>query len=371
MKLLFYIHGITGGGAERVMATLMNSFIDKNYHVRVVYTSSTENSVYTLDSRIEEVFMLNNCRRKSSKLIDKIYRKIWKYFAIRKEAKKYNPDFVISFIRTQNNDVLLSLLGSGFPVIVGDHTNVNRKYPFITSTLTRILYPSACAITMLTKCDYNKWKDKYKHVYYIPNPCDLRINNNISNREKIVLGVGRVNQWQIKGFDNLIKAWAVIKDKFPDWKCQIAGLYSEESLTELKKQLNSDVFNSVEFIGFRTDIYEYMQSCEVFYLSSRFEGMPMALLEALNLGCACVSFDCNTGPGEMIEHGVNGLLAKDQDVDDLTQKLEELISNESLRNKFHNTSPTSVQCFSTENITTMWINMFYELKKNIKNIKTF
>lgn len=361
MKLLFYIHGLTGGGAERVMATLMNAFVKQGHKVCVVYTSCTDKSVYPLDNRIEEVFMLNTCSRKSSSLLDKIYRRIWKYFAIRKTAKEYKPDFVISFIRAQNNDVLLSLLGLGYPIIVGDHTNVNREYPIITKILTKLLYPTASAITMITECDYEKWKNKYKHVYYLPNPSEIKINSQVTQRQRVVLAVGRVNAWKIKGFDNLIKAWGKIKDKFPDWKCQIAGLYSENSLYELQLQVRQEDFCSVDFLGFRSDIHEYMQSCEVFCLSSRLEGMPMALLEALNLGCACVSFDCYTGPREMISHGINGLLAEDQNVDDLANKLEQLLLDDKLRNQFHSIAPESIARYSTVNVVAMWNKMFEDL----------
>lgn len=364
MKLLFFIHGLTGGGAERVMATLMNGFIENGHKVRIVYTESLVEPVYKLDSRIEQIYMLKDCSRTSVSIIDKIYRRIWKFPAIRKQAKKYNPDFVISFIKTHNNDVLASLIGTGIPVVIGDHTNVNRKYPWLTSTLSNILYPFAGAITMLTLCDYNKWKNKYKRVYYMPNPCTVKKIYTDIPRKKVILGVGRVNQWKIKGFDNLIKAWSQIKDKYPDWSCQIAGAYNETSLNNLRKEVGEDSYKTVEFVGFKSDMYEYMKSCEVFCLSSRTEGMPMVLLEALNLGCACVAFDCTTGPSEMIEDGKTGFLVKDQDVNELACKLEEIILNNKLRETFQRNAPASVRRYSTENILNMWICMFNELKKN-------
>ena len=363
MKLLFYIHGLTGGGAERVMATLMNGFVDQGYQVRVVYTESQELSVYTLDSRIEQIFMQKECPIISHSIVSKIFRKIWKYSAIRRQALNFNPDYVISFIKVNNNDVLAALLGTGIPVIIGDHTNVDRKYRWLTSFLSDILYPSAKGITMLTMRDYDKWKNKYNHVYYIPNPCDIKQSKDHITRKKIVLGVGRVNQWEIKGFDNLIRAWGQIKDKYPDWKCQIAGLYNNTSLNTLRDIVGEDAFTAVEFLGFRSDIHEYMESCEIFCLSSRIEGMPMALLEAMNLGCACVAFDCITGPSEIIDNGKTGLLAIDQDIKDLALKLDQVITDENMRNAFHQNAASSVKRYSTNNILMMWNDMFNELKK--------
>lgn len=365
MKLLFYIHGLCGGGAERVMATLMNGFVREKHNVRVIYTESQDPPVYPLDNKIEQVYMQKKCPITSSSILGKVFKRLWKFIAIREEAKKYNPDFAVSFIKTQNNDVLVSLLGTGIPVIIGDHTNIDRAYPWLTSTLSSILYPMASGITMLTMRDYNKWKNKYKHVYYLPNPCDIKRTHKSSTRKKVVLGVGRVNQWEIKGFDNLIKAWAQIKNDNPDWTCQIAGNYNSTSLAAICKKVGEDVYNAVEFIGFRSDIYDYMESCEVFCLSSRIEGMPMALLEAMNLGCACVAFDCTTGPAEIIQDGITGLLVKNQDVDELAKKLNLIISDDRLRETFHQNAPSSVQKYSTENILHMWNQMFDELKNNI------
>lgn len=363
MKLLFYIHGLSGGGAERVMATLMNRFVEQNHKVRVVYTESLEQPVYQLDSRIEQVYMQLECPMKSSSISAKIFRRIWKYPAIRKQAKIFKPDFVISFLKAQNNDVLTALLGTRIPVVIGDHTNVDRKYPWRTSFLSNVLYPNASGIMMLTLRDYNRWKNKYRHVYYVPNPCDIKQKHIGAARKKIVLGVGRVDQWEIKGFDSLIKAWDLIQDKYPDWKCQIAGLYSDKSLSNIRKEVGDKAYRNIEFIGFRSDIHDYMESCEVFCLSSRIEGMPMVLLEALNLGCACVAFDCVTGPAEMIEDGITGLLVKNQDVNELAIKLEQIITEDKLRNAFHKNAPMSVERFSTEKVLNMWYQMFNDLKK--------
>lgn len=362
MKLLFYIHGLSGGGAERVMATLMNGFVAQGHEVRVVYTSSFDKPVYNLDARVEQVYMQSKCLLKSNSVIAKIFKRIWKYSAIRREAKTYKPDFAISFIKANNNDVLVALLGSGIPVIIGDHTNVDRKYRWCTSMLSNIFYPTAAAITMLTMRDYDKWKNKYRNVYYMPNPCDLNHTDSLKPRQKIVIGVGRVNQWKIKGFDSLILAWNIIKDKHPDWTCQIAGKYSDQSLSELQKIVGEEAFESIEFLGFLQDIHDYMQKCEVFCLSSRIEGMPVALLEAMNLGCACVSFDCITGPSEIIENGKTGLLVNDQDVEDLASKLDLIISETELRDLFHRNAHLSVERYSTNNILKMWNNMFSDLR---------
>lgn len=345
-----------------MMSILMNGFIGQGHQVRVVYTSRLcEPPIYNVDPNVEQVYLFASSRYSSESLLNKLYCRLYKFYAIRKQAKLYRPDIVISFIKTQNNDVLASLIGLGIPVVIGDHTNVDRIYPLKTSFLSKVLYPSAAAITMLTVRDYNRWKTKYKSVYYIPNPCDIELNTNVP-RKKVILAVGRVNQWQIKGFDSLIIAWHQIKDKYPDWTCQIAGEHSDLSLTALRNCVGEDAYSSVNFIGFRSDIHEYMQACEVFCLSSRVEGMPMVLLEAMNLGCACVAFDCATGPAEIIADGETGLLVDNQNIDDLVKKLELVISDEKLRASFQQKAPASVKKFSTDNVMKMWDGMFHDIK---------
>ena len=99
----------------------------------------------------------------------------------------------------------------------------------------------------------------------------------------------------------------------------------------------------------------------MFCLSSRIEGMPMVLLEAMNLNCACVSFDCNTGPSEMINDKITGLLVKDQDVVELANSLDEVISNSELRRTIQVNAPMSVEKYLTKNVICMWYHMFNEL----------
>lgn len=162
-----------------------------------------------------------------------------------------------------------------------------------------------------------------------------------------------------------MRAWSAIKDDYPEWKCQIAGDYSESALSELRSMVTEEEFNSVEFLGFRSDIHELMTTSEIFCLSSRIEGMPMVLLEALSLGCACISYDCISGPSEMIEDGKTGVLVKDQSVEDLSLKLGELISNKEKRESFRETAPASITRFSINNILVLWNQMFKEITRRV------
>ena len=119
---------------------------------------------------------------------------------------------------------------------------------------------------------------------------------------------------------------------------------------------------NVAFLGFRIDIATLMQKSAIFALSSRFEGLPMALLEAMQAGCCCVSFDCETGPNEIIQNEVNGLLVPAQNIDRLADALEKVISEQKLREYFSSKARDAVDCkYSEDYVMTRWNNLFSKI----------
>lgn len=363
LKLLFYIQGLSGGGAERVLSILANKFVEQGHFVRIAYTTYAENNVYTLDKRIEECWLFR--RRKGNtiiKIFNRIHYQISKFKLIRNQALSYQPDVVISFLTSTNNDVIMSLLGTKIPVVVCEHSKVSRWYGFKTNLLRLCLYRFATAVTVLTKSDYKKWEKKYNNLYYMPNP--IVEATNISKeieRRNIVLAVGRITSWKIKGFDLLINCWEKIYKDFPDWKLMIAGSYSQSSLGSLKKAIPTGALEHVELLGFRNDVGEIMSRSKVFCLSSRVEGFPMVLGEAMKRGCCCVSFDIDAGPNEMIEDGYSGLLVKDQDIDDLECKLRKVLNDNVLQEKYAENAPSSVEKYSIKATTDRWELMLHNL----------
>ena len=118
-----------------------------------------------------------------------------------------------------------------------------------------------------------------------------------------------------------------------------------------------------EFLGFRSDINDLMLSSAVFCLSSRFEGLPMVLIEAMNSGCCCVSFDCFTGPSEIIRNGKNGVLVESQNVIEMAGALRQVMNNETLRHHFSEMAPQSVKQYSSERVLRRWKILFDKILK--------
>ena len=141
----------------------------------------------------------------------------------------------------------------------------------------------------------------------MPNPLGLQPVNDIPHKQNIILAVGRLDDWHVKGFDVLIRAWARVVSSFKflvstdGWKLQIAGTGSEESLNYLKQLCKENgVEDSVEFLGFRKDVEKLYQEASIYVLSSRYEGFGLVLIEAMSQGCACVACDYKGRQREII-----------------------------------------------------------------------
>lgn len=364
MILLFFISSLGGGGAERVMATLLNVYANKGYDVTVATNTKTTPIAYEIDSRVHFVTLSEDTPKATGSLWNKVYLRWWKYSRYRSIVKTTNPDVVVSFGTALNNDVIISLFLTKYPIICSEHTNIEGSlYKKKTLVSRSILYHFASAITVLTKHDYALWKNKYRNVVYMPNPCEFKRNPLVHDRKKVILAVGRVDQWKIKGFDSLIKVWARMCDDFPDWEVRIAGKYSEDSIAHLQSLIADVNCKRVSFDGFRSDIKDIMLESEVFCLPSRIEGLPMALIEAMNAGCCCVAFDCKTGPNEIITDGVSGILVKDQDLDALQSTLRIVLSNSEYRSLLASRAPDAVRRYSVPEIIKRWDDLFFDVMR--------
>ena len=357
MKILYFINALGGGGAERVLSMLANAHSERNDDVYIA-TNLKIPIVYNLNNKIRLFDMYDGIPETENDIYDKIYRYIKKISNIRHIAKQVNPDVAISFLTELNHDVIFSLIGTGIPLVCSEHTNVSHKLDLKTSLCRRLMYPFASAITVLTNRDLKIWKREYKNVVRMPNPCFCHKGETNAKRKKIVLAIGEVNRWEIKGFDTLLKAWGSVCPKHPDWELNIAGAYNTESYEYLNNIAIEYKCINYKFLGFRKDVAQLLKNAEVFVLSSRYEGLPMALIEAMDAGCCCISFDVVTGPSDIIQNNKNGILVKDQNLVDLANSIDRVLSNNDERLLFSSMAPLGVQKFDIERILDRWDILF-------------
>lgn len=360
MRLLFYIHSLCGGGAERVLCTLANSLVDKGYEI-IIATNNDTKSAYKLDKRIKVITTYKNITFKDVCLLFKIVRYIKKLTASRRIAKQVKPDIIISFIRSKNIEIITATAGLGIPVICSEHSCVGRKPEYKVDTLWKLLYPLATTITLLTRYDYRNCRSSLRNVVYMPNPVPLEEYNCCRPKQKVILAAGRVNAWKIKGFDSLIRYWGILSKEFPDWKLFIAGHGDDDIMSYLNTLAVANNCSNIHLLGFRNDVKEIMESSEIFVLTSRIEGLPMVLIEAMAAGCCCVSFDCKTGPREIIHDGVSGLLVKDQDDTDMIEKLRKAMSEPEYRSYLASNTLQSIRKYYVDNVISRWEILFKKI----------
>lgn len=363
MKILFYIGAIGSGGAERVATTLANFFVLDGHEITISCDANIE-MAFNLDDRIKIFNHRDRCFSTGVRRKFAVFRFLHMLSNMRKIQKEFNPDVVLSFLTTFNVYTIFALLDRKVPVIVCEHTTVSFTPPLREKIARDVLYRFADAITVLTSKDFEIWKNRYKELVVMPNPCDLRSGGkNSTCREKNVVAAGRVIDWHLKGFDNLIRCWGKLCHSFPDWKLNIAGLIDEKSRKEMDELINQYACTNVEFLGFRRDVYEIMTHSEIFALTSRREGLPMALIEAMDAGCCCVAFDVITGPSDIINDNETGLLVKNQDNDAMVNALKKVMSDNILRHKLSVNASESVQRYSVDKIAQQWYSLFNKIIK--------
>tara|TARA_R110000744_G_scaffold181104_1_gene300210 strand:+ start:3974 stop:5050 length:1077 start_codon:yes stop_codon:yes gene_type:complete len=356
MKIDFISVSLSGGGAERVLTLLANHFVEKGYDVKII--TFNEGDAFILDSKINRVKLhhgkITNHKIRSLKNLTSYYY-----------HKNNRPDVIISFLTHINLISILVAKLYRIKIIASEHNSFLRVQDpkFLTHITRTFLYPQANFLTVLTNFDIPYYKKKKINVVVMPNPCTFKIQTDLDlRREKIILAVGSLDRYHHKGFDNLLKLIAPILKNHNDWTLQIVGGGSKgfEHLKKLTFKYN--IIDQVQFTGFRKDVNILMQKSEIFILPSRFEGLPMVLLEALSQGLACVAYDCKTGPSDIIEHGKNGILVEDQNIQIMQQELKKLINNPTLRKELRINGVKSLDKFSIENIGKSWEGLFNELK---------
>jgi GalNAc-alpha-(1->4)-GalNAc-alpha-(1->3)-diNAcBac-PP-undecaprenol alpha-1,4-N-acetyl-D-galactosaminyltransferase len=196
--------------------------------------------------------------------------------------------------------------------------------------------------------------EKYAYVknkQIIVNPLETKklLNVTLADKEHLLIAVGSLTPQ--KGFDMLIEALNLID--MQDWQCLIIGEGAErEKLTQRIKKYQLE--DKITLIGQKKNIFDYFKKASIFVLSSRYEGFPNVLNEAMAHGCTSVAFDCKTGPSDMIVHGKNGLIATAENIDDLSKKISEAINNEALRERIFPQALHNRETNSLEKIVTQW-----------------
>lgn len=351
--ICFFIGNISlSGGTERVSTTIANGFVLNGYKVSFLSLWGDGNSFFELDKDIAS-FSLFNKKKKFSKIYHQVV------FKLRRFLKEHNIDTLINVESMLELYTIPAIIGLNIRNICWEHFNYHSD---LGSKMRRIARHLAAAfaddVITLTDRDTSFWRENTwcrANIKAISNPSSFPIQNHHEPKikNKLVLAVGRLTSQ--KGFDLLLDAWSKIISQIPaGWRLRIVGNGSDEVF--LKKKCKSlDLEKNVEWIPSTTDIAQHYREASIYCLSSRFEGLPMVMLEAIAFGLPIVAFDCNTGPAEIISHGKSGFLCESSDVNALADALLNMIlsSDESYMN-FVSHAFLDAERFTNENILNIW-----------------
>ena len=338
------------GGAERVITDKANYLAKAGHQLMLVsYEQGTHPLPYELHPSVQyrdldcRFFALSKCSMLMH--LYHFYRLKRKFRqSLRTVIREFNPDVVVMASDWQTlMDAVIDPV-SPIPVIAEFHNTfdyvmrkVGTSEGWLKTKLTQLYYRQTiknlgkCAqLVVLTESDARGWLQHFKNVTVIPNPVTLYpdVIDDVPKDLGRIIFVGRFNHE--KRIDRLITAFSMIADKYPDWHVDIFGDGNEKN--NLIRQIEDLKLESRVIIHEPTKaIYDEYKRSEMLVLCSEHEASPLVLVEAMACGVPCVSLDCPNGPREIISDGENGLLAKNGDVQDLSAKIEWLITHENER----------------------------------------
>ena len=282
---------------------------------------------------------------------------------VRSIVTKQRPNVIITVLPHVSFYVKVALIGKKTPIVFSDETSFARKDSRFVYFIRHHFYNVADAVVVLTENDVKLLGKNIPRKVAIHNPVVCpQYNGDYVSKDKIVLAIGPLKEWGIKGFDLLLKAFKSLANTFPEWKIAIAGDDKEPykaKVVDLIKE--SELEGRVDILGYRSDIFDLMAKSSVYAMSSRIEGFSLALVEALSQGCACVAFS-NHGVINEVSCGGKGVtIVDDGNVEAFSLALAQLMADERLRESMAEEGKACVKEYSLGTIVDKWESLLRRL----------
>lgn len=363
IKITCVISTLGGGGAEKIMVILTEGLKNRSYDVTLLTTSSVFPDFYEVPEGVRRIHS-ESVASSDARWFD-VLGQVRKRNKLKEAILKTEPDLVISFLDTLNIGTISALSGTGIPVLVQEHSDFRYlPLPWHYELLRRSYYPLASQVVVLTKeladwCSglWPRWK-----VSDIFNPVSapkLTSNTKRPNwfKQNNLIAMGRLTR--VKGFDILLKAFSLIKNDFPNWGLTILG--KGELREELEELITQEGLEGRVFLpGTFNPPYDILKYADIFVMSSRVEGFPNALCEAMACGLPVISTDCTSGPRAIIREGVDGLLVPPENPGALAKAMTELMANERRRKNLAHKAPEVIDRFTMDKFLDLWENLIYK-----------
>ncbi len=406
--IAMYIGSLSKGGAEHVMCNLAEYFFLEGYKVTIV-TTYYEDDEYELsnafwkrsiDSSVDnkylptdvinskdmprKVFLLDddNCpgiRRVFSGLMPSERKgRLYNFGARTKKLEgiwsDLRPDLILSFIGKNNIMAIRTAKRLGIPVVVSVRANPPMEYYTKTlKTVANKLFPKASGVVIQTAGAAEFFDENVREkCYVLPNSISEEFATRdvvpFENRTKTIVSVGRLDD--NKNQRVLIRAFGRLMDKYPHYKLLIIGDGDCRAEYEHEAKKTSDS-SRIEFTGNISNVADRISDARIYALTSKEEGLPNALIEAMALGLVAISTDCPCGgPADIISDGDNGILipmGTDEEMEDaFVSALDKVMSDDSLARRLSDNALSVREKYSPARINALWKDYFEKIMSEEK-----
>jgi glycosyltransferase involved in cell wall biosynthesis len=354
MRLLYLVPKIKNpGGVARVLSIKANYFVEHlGYEVHIL-SQNEENDLPFYDFNSDIVF--HNIILKGN--LFSFFNAFQKQ--INQKIKAINPDvilvadnglkaFIFPFVAKTKTPIVFESHGSKFIEEERQKTN------FLSKSLQKVKYRfkdfgarKFTKIVALSDENLKEWNAK--NGFVIPNPSWIKNKKTSTLQHKKVIAIAR-NSYE-KGLDRLLLIWKEIGQKYPDWTLYI---YTDDVDSLEKEAIRLEIESGINYLHFVKNIKEKYLKTSIYLMTSRTEGFPMVLLEAMASGLPCIAYDCPTGPRVIIRNAENGFLIPDGNLQMYIEKLSFLIENEEVRLKFGADAIETSKNYSVEKVMEQW-----------------
>lgn len=371
-KILYNIAGTyRPAGMERVLTNKANWFARNGYEVVIVTTDQKGRKPYfALHPSVRCIDLgIGYEDNNGGSLLNKILHYPVKQLRHRKALKKVltaeRPDITVSMFC---NDVsFISGIKDGSKKVLEVHFSRFKRLQYGRKGLWGFvdrwrsdndvrLARKFNAFVVLTREDAGYWDTG--NIHYIPNARTFEKVTPAKLENRKVITIGRyANQ---KGYDLLIKVWAEVHRQCPDWVLDIIGDGEDrDKLQEMVRFLGLE--GSINLKHSTQDIEKEYLDASIVALSSRYEGLPMILLEAQSFGLPIVSFGCKCGPKDVVTDGKDGFIVGEEDIDGMAEKIVTLIRDEKLRKSMGSAALAASERYSEKAVMQQWVTLFGEI----------
>ena len=370
-QIRFSITNLADGGAEKILINILKCLSRDKYHISLFLFEKSGVYLKNIPHDVDVNYFIHET--KNSSWLLSLFGKIFRTFAFR--VFMYFPGLVYRLCGIKYCDIDISYIQDTTYLLKANHAK--KKIAWIhTNILNSPTYKRgleqnlACAdkiisvsqgATDIINKSFSDFKNRTMTIY---NPSPLSEISKLSESHHVVflkptiVGVGKLKK--VKGFDILIKSFKLIIERGFDWNLVILG--DGELRDELESLINElSISDHVQLLGFKENPYSYMAKADLFVLSSYFEGFGQVVVEAQYLGIPIVSTDCDVGPREILHDGECGLLVPVGSIEKLAAGIEQLMTDQQLRDKFIAKGIKRAQDFDLPKVMTQVEDLFDEI----------